>query len=177
MPDTLKQQLRQDGPLITVGVLTADCLPAILGTPDGGAVAVAHAGWRGTLLGVLPETVQRLCSSAKAEPGELRAFLGPAIGPCCCQVGDEVRRTFAEHWGEGFARHVFRRSDPWHLDLVEANRIQLLDAGLAGEKISAAGLCTVCRPDLFFSHRRDGERTGRMLAFAVAAPAEKPDGG
>jgi hypothetical protein len=159
-------------PGVTLGVLTADCLSAVLAAPGGGAVAVAHAGWRGTLLGVLPETVLLLCRTAKVEPGELRAVLGPVIGPCCFQVGEEVRRTFAEHWGEGFARRIFRASDPWHLDLAEANRIQLLDAGLADGKITAAGLCTVCRSDLFFSHRRDGERTGRMLAFAAPAPGE-----
>lgn len=159
-------------PGVTLGVLTADCLPAVLAAPGGGSVAAAHAGWRGTLLGVLPETVLKLCDSAKVEPREILAVLGPAIGPCCFQVGEEVRRTFAEHWGEGFARRIFRPSDPWRLDLGSANRIQLLDAGLTEANITVAGLCTVCRSDLFFSHRRDGERTGRMLAFAAPSPGE-----
>lgn len=151
---------------VVLGVLTADCLPVVLAAPGGEAVALAHAGWRGTLEGVVAEAVREICRVSGAAPADLAAALGPAIGPCCYQVGDEVRAAFVERWGRSHARRSFgvgRR-----LDLQAANRIQLREAGVRARAIETVPLCTSCRADLFFSHRRDGRRTGRMLSFALA---------
>jgi YfiH family protein len=157
---------------IAIGVLTADCLPLVLAARDTGMFSVIHAGWQGTLLGIAVRAVQEL-AAAGAVPGDMMAVLGPSIGSCCYQVGDEVYGAFEHKW-RGRLGEAFRRTDPWHLDLQKANRLQLQDAGIRGENIAAVGLCTCCRRDLFFSHRRDGVRTGRMLAFATAAPAALP---
>jgi len=155
---------------VVLGVLTADCLPLILAVPGGGAVAVAHSGWRSTLEGVVPETVRELCAGTGAEPRELLAAIGPSIGICCLQVGGEVREAFHERWGAAHARRIFKKSDPWHLDLQTANLLQLREAGVRSSNVATVQLCTCCRKDLFFSYRRDG-RTGRMLNFVT--PAEK----
>ncbi len=155
-----------DRPGVTLGILTADCLPVVLALPGGAGAAAVHAGWKGSLEGVVVEAVKALAAAAGADPSVMTAGLGPCIGRCCYQVGEEVHSRFVRKWGRPFSRKVFASADPWRLDLQEANRLQLLEAGLDSRKIGAVPLCTSCRRDLFFSHRRDGERTGRMLAFA-----------
>lgn len=149
---------------VTLGVLTADCLAVILAAPDGRTVAAAHAGWRGTLAGVVVETLRAMKG---ASPAGVRAGLGPCIGACCCEVGDDIYEAFRKKWGMSYTQRVFRRRGGWRLDLQAANLVQLLEAGVREEDIAAVPLCTSCRKDLFFSHRRDGERTGRMLAYAA----------
>jgi hypothetical protein len=156
-------------PGIVLGVLTADCLPVILAVPGARAVAIAHAGWRGTLEGVAVAAIRELCAAARAEPRDVVVALGPSIGRCCYQVGNEVRAAFRERWGEAYVRRILRRSDPWRLDLQAANLLQLREAGVPSGAIAAVPLCTSCRADLFFSYRRDGPHSGRMLNF-VAAP-------
>lgn len=153
---------------MVLGVLTADCLPVILAVPGAGAVAIAHAGWRGTLEGVAPEAVRELCAIAGAEPRELLVAIGPSIGLCCLQAGHEVRDAFHERWGAAHTRRILRKSDPWRLDLQTANLIQLREAGVRSSNIATVQLCTSCRKDLFFSYRRDGKRSGRMLNFVVS---------
>jgi YfiH family protein len=149
---------------VTLGILTADCLAVIMAAPDGGSVAAAHAGWKGTLEGVAVKALRAMEGTA---PAGVRAGLGPCIGACCYEVGDDIYERFRKKWGMDYARRVFRRQGGWRLDLQAANLVQLLEAGLREEDIAAVPLCTSCRRDLFFSHRRDGERTGRMLAYAV----------
>lgn len=123
-------------------VLTADCLPVALTGPHG--VAMLHCGWRGLAAGVVVEGVRRVAAEAAA--------IGPGIGRCCYEVGAEVLGRF-EHLGEGIA-------DGRMLDIAEIARRQLRDAGV--QRIESAGLCTSCKPQLFYSHRRDGERSGRQ---------------
>jgi len=152
---------------VVLGVLTADCLSVILTVPGAGAVAMAHAGWRGTLAGVVPATVRELCASAGAEPHEILAAIGPSIGRCCLQVGGEVHEAFHERWGAAHTRRILEKSDPWRLDLQTANLIQLREAGVRSSNVAIVQLCTCCRKDLFFSYRRDGSRSGRMLNFVM----------
>lgn len=161
---------------IALGILTADCLPLILAAEGTPFFAVVHAGWQGTLQGIAARTARELAAAAGAGTEDLTALIGPSIGRCCYQVGEEVFSAFERKWG-GSLRHAFRRSDPWHLDLKRANRTQLREAGLPAGRIGVVDLCTCCRRDLFFSHRRDGFRTGRMLAFATAAPPPLPPPG
>ena len=138
----------------------ADCVPLLFWHPSAGAVAVAHAGWRGTALGVAGRTVGALRDEAGADPGGLRAAIGPSIGPCCFEVGPEVVARFPE--ADGAVRDG-PRGRP-HLDLWELNRRALVAAGVPADRVEVAGLCTRCRSDTYFSHRALGYPAGRFGA-------------
>jgi polyphenol oxidase len=140
-----------DGHLVTEPglapmALAADCLPVALHGPGG--LAMVHAGWRGLAGGILGAAADAVEASSAA--------IGPGIGPCCYEVGDEVLAAFAD-LGEGVAQGGM-------LDLPEVARRQLTRAGV--EDVQSAGLCTSCNPELFFSHRRDHGRTGRQAGIA-----------
>jgi polyphenol oxidase len=126
-------------------VFVADCLPVALAGPGG--VAMLHCGWRGLAAGIVARGVEAV--------GATDAAIGPGIGPCCYEVGEEVLEAFAE-LGPGVARESM-------LDLGEVAAELLLRAGV--ERIERAGLCTSCEESLFFSHRRDGGRTGRQAGL------------
>lgn len=145
----------------TLGVRTADCVPVLLVDPRNEAVAAAHAGWRGVVGGVLEASVGSMVRRFDTAPEDLRAALGPSIGPCCFEVGEEVARQF-----EGFKGCVCRpASGPRpHVDLQVAIRQILRDQGLRPENVDYPQTCTHCREDLFFSYRRDGEATGHHLS-------------
>jgi YfiH family protein len=127
-------------------VFVADCLPVALAGPRG--VAMVHAGWRGLAHGIVAAGAEAV--------GATSAAIGPGIGPCCYEVGEEVLEAFAA-LGDGVARERM-------LDLAEVARRQLALAGV--ERVESAGLCTSCEPELFFSHRRDQGRTGRQGGLA-----------
>jgi YfiH family protein len=132
-------------PDLALLVFVADCVPVALSGPGG--VAMLHCGWRGLATGI----VER----GAAAVGATDAAIGPSIGPCCYEVGEEVLDAFAG-LGGGVASGAM-------LDLPEAARRLLREAGV--ERVEAAGLCTSCEPDLFFSHRRDEGRTGRQAGL------------
>jgi hypothetical protein len=134
-----------------LSVLTADCVPILLYFPAG-FVAAIHAGWRGFYHDIIPKTLDRL-------PREAIAAVGPAIGPCCYEVGNDLASDFEEKFG---TEAVDKSHEKPHLDLIQA-AIQQLTACGVGE-IDAARLCTHCHPDLFFSFRRDGS-SGRQMSF------------
>lgn len=144
----------------------ADCVPILLWDPRHRVVAAAHAGWRGTALGVAAAAVRALAARFGSEPGDLRAAIGPSIGPCCYEVGPDVARRFADHptcqrpAADGRA----------YLDLWELNRLALRAAGVAEERIEVARLCTRCRTDLFFSHRAEGYPAGRFGTLIGVLP-------
>jgi hypothetical protein len=149
---------------LLLGIETADCLPVLIVDPRRRAVAAAHAGWRGTAAGVARAAVAALRAGGSA-PADLRAALGPGIGACCYEVGEELRSAFAP---EFFHPGPRGRS---HLDVRAANRRQLEQAGLPPEHIHDVDECTSCRPDLYHSYRRDGKGAGRMISFVgFAAP-------
>jgi YfiH family protein len=137
------QVARADG-LVPL-VLVADCLPVALAGP--GAVAMIHCGWRGLAAGILERAVEAT--------GAENAAVGPGIGPCCYEVGEEVLDAFADHGVSG--------SDGGMLDLSEVARQQLGRSGV--EAVEVAGICTSCEPGRFFSHRRDRGRTGRQAGL------------
>jgi len=188
-----KSQLVGDGiitdtPGLVLGVQTADCLPVILVDPKRKAVGVFHAGWRGTLRRIVEKGVGEMRRSFGSEPENLRAAIGPGIRQCCFEVGAEVRVQFEAQFA--YAGKLFREIKeldpvrekypmlfltaraPGHselpiqlfLDLAGANRLQLLDAGLAARNIHVSPLCTACRTDLLFSYRKEKGITGRMMA-------------
>jgi polyphenol oxidase len=133
--------------------LAADCLPIALARTDGGrpGVAVLHAGWRGLLAGIV-------AAGAEALGGRVEAAVGPAIGPCCYEVGEEVAEPFRARFGDDVLRGR-------NLDLWAAAEHALRDAGVAD--VQRVDLCTSCHPELFFSHRRDAGLTGRQGVIAL----------
>lgn len=152
-----------------LAVLTADCVPVLLADTRTHAVGALHAGWRGTLAGIVSLGIQQMQASFGSSPGDLVAAIGPCIGACCFEVGPEVRAAFQEQWNG--AETLFQPGDGPHsyLDLVEANRRELLRAGVPHENISTLNLCTACARTAdgerrFFSYRAEGGRTGRMLS-------------
>jgi len=152
-------------PLVTYH---ADCVPLFFYAPRQRIIGLAHAGWRGTVAGMARAMVEALTGRGCA-PAELLVGIGPSAGPCCYQVGAEVAERFsglkdaagpvvcAEEGAEG----------KYKLDLWRANRAFLLQAGLKAEQIVIGGLCTVCHPERFFSHRVQGAARGSMAALMM----------
>jgi polyphenol oxidase len=186
-------QLPGDGlitatPGLLLGIQTADCLPVVLVDPRHRAIGVFHAGWRGTVKRIVEKGGGEMRRWFGSRPRDLKAAIGPGIQGCCYEVGEEVREKFESQFT--YAAKLFREvkeSDPVRekypllfltarapghgelpkklfLDLVEANRQQLLAAGLAPKNIETSPLCTNCRTDLLFSYRAEKGRTGRMMA-------------
>jgi YfiH family protein len=177
-----------NSPGILLAVLTADCLPVILVDVRQRAVGAFHAGWRGTLKRIVEKGVGEMRRHCGTRPQELKAVIGPGIRGCCYQIGEEVRSKFESQFE--YASALFRETKetdeihekypllfltaraPGHselpkkifLDLAEANRRQLLDAGVQRQNIVDLGHCTACRTNQFFSHRAERGITGRMMA-------------
>lgn len=181
-------------PGLLLAVLTADCLPVIVVDPKHRAVGVFHAGWRGTVKRIVEKGVGEMRKHFASDPAQLRAAIGPGIRNCCYQVGPEVKDTFQAQfaYGSELFRETKERNEiherypllfltaraPGHselpkkifFDLAEANRRQLLDAGVPARNISDLGMCTACKPELFFSHRAEKGKTGRMMAVVGITP-------
>ncbi len=144
----------------------ADCVPLLFWHPEARAVGVAHAGWRGTALGVGARTVEALASTYGAAPSGLRAAIGPSIGPCCFEVGEEVVAAFPAVEGAVSDGSSGRP----HLDLWELNRRALVAAGVPPDKIELSNVCTRCHGAQFFSHRELGYPAGRFGAAIALTP-------
>lgn len=181
-------------PGLLLAVLTADCLPVVVVDPTHRAVGVFHAGWRGTVKRIVEKGVGEMRKHFGSDPAQLRAAIGPGIRNCCYQVGPEVKDTFQAQfaYGSELFRETKERNEiherypllfltaraPGHselpkkifLDLAEANRRQLLAAGVPAKNISDIGMCTSCKPELFFSHRAEKGKTGRMMAVVGIKP-------
>jgi YfiH family protein len=190
--------LMTDQPGILLPVRVADCLPILLADPRRRAVAAVHAGWRGTLARIVQKTVGVMRQVFGTDPQDLRAAVGPGIRACCYEVSEDVVSAFCGRFprGEMYFRdlpprnpsealaekypllflsqqppgHLEDRLPAAHLDLAAAAKDQLVDAGLRAASIHVADFCTACRTDLFFSHRREGARTGRMMAVIGIRP-------
>jgi polyphenol oxidase len=174
---------------VLLGVQTADCVPILLADTKRRAVAAIHSGWRGTAQRIAEKTLGRMQMEFGTRPQDVIAAIGPGIGQCCYEVGHEVIKEFgakfpdARNWFDG-PFDLLENGDadsnwlPWltmrppghappaptaRLDLIAANRAILAGAGIPLANISSSNLCTACRPDLFFSYRRE-RTTGRMIA-------------
>jgi YfiH family protein len=136
-------------------LVTADCLPVAIARADGEApaLAVLHVGWRGLLEGIVANGVAAL-------GGRVAAAIGPGIGPCCYEVGDDVARPFAARFGDEVL-------NDGRLDLWRSTELALGEAGC--DAVERTDLCTFCHPELFFSHRRDRGTTGRQGVIACVA--------
>jgi len=181
-----------DVPGLLLGVQTADCVPVLVVDTKKKVVAAFHAGWRGTLKRIVESGVGTMQLRYGSKPKDLIAAIGPAIGACCFAVGDEVRWEFESQFA--YAPKIFSEvydSDPvrekypllfltarapghsnigpqTHLDLFEANRMQLIDAGLSAKNVHVVGECTACTHTRdgrrkYFSHRAEHGFTGRMM--------------
>ena len=147
-----------------LGVRTADCFAILLADHKAAAVAAVHAGWRGTAGRIAFRAVERMVHEFGSRPKRIEALIGPGIASCCFEVGPETASQFD-------ARFVRDGSKP-HVDLAGANCAQLLEAGLQPRNIHGMGRCSYCESEPFFSHRREGESAGRMLAFIGLRPAK-----
>ena len=179
--------LMTDEPGVLLGVQTADCIPVLVADRKRRAVAAFHAGWRGTVERIVEAGIGRMRLEFGSRPEDLVAAIGPGIGRCCYAVGEEVLSSFESQFAysmelfrEVYDADVVRAKYPMlfltqrapghsnigpslHLDLVEANRRQLVAAGLKPKAIKLVGGCTCCQPELFFSHRNSQGHAGRML--------------
>jgi polyphenol oxidase len=172
-------------PGLLLAVQTADCVPILLVDPRHRAVAAVHAGWRGTLRRITEKTVGRMQLEFSTRPRDLIAAIGPSIGPCCYEVSADFVPKFTTQFADAPEYFDEARSGeepnplqwlnmappghqpppkPVHLDLRKANRSQLLAAGLRTQNIFESSLCTGCCKDLFFSYRKEGHRSGRLLS-------------
>jgi YfiH family protein len=157
-----------DCPRSAIVVQAADCVPLLIADSRLGVVAAAHAGWRGTAVGVAEIAVGALRDAFGARPGDLVVAIGPSIDACCYEVGEDVRTAFfaGRHSPEDVARWFNSEAGAARsrIDLRAANRDQLAAAGVRPENVFVSALCTACHPESFFSYRRDGASTGRLAA-------------
>ncbi len=164
-------------PGTAVAVQVADCVPLLLSDRTSGAVAAVHAGWRGAAAGVAARAVDAMRRHFGSRASELVAAIGPSIGPCCYQVGQDVFGAFSEAGFSGAQLRDWFEPDPapgrYRLDVPRAVRDQLAAAGLRVSNIGSCGLCTACHPSLFYSYRREGPGTGR-LAGVIRAGVRAP---
>lgn len=163
--------LMTDVPGLLLGIQTADCVPVLLADRRLRAVAAFHAGWRGTVARIVERGVGLMRLRYGSRPEDLVAAIGPAIASCCFAVGDEVRRAFDSQFA--YAPELFRTAEAptpqLYADLFEANRRQLLDAGLLPSNITVTGECSACTRTQdgrrkYFSHRAERGFTGRMMS-------------
>ena len=199
--DVPEQMLVGDGvvtatPGRLLAIQTADCLPVIVVDAKRRAVGVFHAGWRGTVKRIVEKGVGAMRQWFGSKPRDLMAVIGPGVHSCCYTVGEEVRDNFQSQFEYAASLfHEVKESDPVRekypllfltarapghsqlpmnifLDLVEANRRQLVDAGVMAKNIEAVPLCTSCRTDLLFSYRAEKGITGRLMGVTGIMPAD-----
>ena len=152
-------------PGLAAGILTADCVPVLLLATRSRVGAAIHAGWRGTLAGIIKEAVTAVTAAAPTAAGGLRAAVGPAIGGCCYEVGPDLCAAFADRYGAELLADARTGTMPRpHLDLRRIIRAWLEAAGLRAAAIEILGPCTCC-DSRYASYRRDGGGAGRQLSF------------
>ncbi len=179
-PDLEADGLISSTPGVLVGVRTADCVPILLADPERKVVAAVHAGWRGTLAGIISEALRRMEEWHGTRTANVRIAIGPSIGVCCYEVGEEVAFRF-----RGLVPLEAVGNGKTMLDLKEANRRLAHAAGVPEEQIDVLPLCTRCRPTEFHSYRRDKDGCGRLLSFvgvraernaAISGPSQRKQG-
>ena len=154
-------------PDVTLVVRAADCVPLLIGDQKTGAVAAVHAGWRGTCARVAVAAIEAMTRAFGSQPTDLVVAIGPAIGPCCYEIGSDVVDAFA---AAGHERYLIDRwfltprERKMRLDVPGANRDQLVLAGVRAENIHASGLCTAMHLDVLTSYRAEKEHAGRIAA-------------
>lgn len=160
----LEDREREGDALVTdevnrsIGVRTADCIPILLLDSNRRSIAAVHAGWRGSAAEIVLRAIEALTEHFGSRASDIHAAIGPCIRGCCYEVGNDVARQFQSLFPEWTPLAGKRR-----LDLSEANRRQLITAGVAADRIYDCGHCTACEPEIFFSYRREPEIIDRMI--------------
>ena len=160
---------------VLAAVKTADCIPILIVDSKTGSFAAVHAGWRGTFAGIALYAIERLTKEYDSAPANLRVALGPAAAACCYEVGSEIIEGFRERFPRADDLFTPTRDGHARIDLLKANRDQLISAGVNDERIHTAPLCTMCRTDLFFSYRREKVthgKVGRLMAVVGKSSEE-----
>lgn len=156
---------------VLLGAFSADCLLALFLDLDGPVIGLAHAGWKGTIKGILSNIVNVMKKNFNSRAENIQCLLGPCIKPCCYEIGEEVEQFSAvSPWVKQVVFKPGLREERLHLDLTETNRNILQESGIKTENIFASDYCTCCNPQLFFSYRRSGrEPTGSMMGIIFLA--------
>ena len=156
---------------LPLAVFSADCGTILLYDPAHRAVGAVHAGWRGCAGGIVEKAVGEMARLYGTAPADLLAALGPCIGKCCFETDGDVPEAMRDALGTEAEPYLSWEAPKWHVDLAGLNRQWLLRAGLSPDRIDVCGLCTACRPDLFWSHRKMGNARGVQAAI-IALPGE-----
>lgn len=156
-----------DIPGVTLVTFFADCVPLFFVDTEHRAIGLSHSGWRGTVKRMGEVTLRAMADEFGTDPSHVTACIGPSICQSCYEVGPEVIEQFAEAFRPQDHASIFYKKEngKYQLDLWEANRILLTEAGIPKENLSVTDICTCCNPDLLFSHRRMGENRGNLCAF------------
>ena len=155
-------------PGLAVGVRVADCVGTVIIDPKNKVVAAVHSGWRGVANRIIVKTVKLMKKEFGSKPSDMIAAVSPAIGPCCYEIGGEVlklkkHRVFSNIWKDKNGRT--------HMDLWQGVKNLLVSQGLRTKNIKICNMCTADNPELFYSHRRDKGKTGRMMAIGFYKPS------
>lgn len=143
----------------------ADCVPVVIVDPVKGVVGVCHAGWKGTVAKIAQKTVMAMRERCGTKAADCRVGIGPSIGGCCYEIGEDVQERFARAFPDRIAEIARPFAGKWKLDLWMANRLQLEEVGVCPEKIEMPEICTNCNSEVFYSYRADRGKTGRIAAI------------
>jgi len=163
---SVRKKLEADGAItqkknLALTIQTADCVPVLLYDPIRQVIGAVHSGWRSAAQGIIAEALSKMKRHFRSNPADCHALIGPSIGACCYEVGEDVIRHFpVSVWNR-------MESERYRLDLCKTAYLQLSQSGIKEENILQVGLCTACHTDLFFSYRAEGPNTGRMMALVM----------
>ena len=152
---------------LAICIKTADCVPVSVVDKVKKVIAVVHAGWRGSALGISAKVIALMQNQYRSQPQDILVAIGPSIGRCCYEIDQATADAFRKQNNHELFLQQGKKKDKWMLDLVEANRRQILEAGVPENNIEVSGFCTTCNQDMFFSHRGSGGITGRQINFMM----------
>lgn len=161
-----------DEPGLALCCFSADCVPILLYDPVRRAVGAVHSGWRGTAMGIAAKAVAAMAREFSSRPADVRAAIGPCIGPCCFETDRDVPDAMRDALGADAEEAIRRAGEKFFIDLKALNTRWLTRAGLAPEHIDVSAECTCCDPARFWSHRRVGAQRGSLAGIIALAPQE-----
>jgi YfiH family protein len=152
---------------LAICIKTADCVPVSVVDKVKKVIAIVHAGWRGSALGISAKVIELMQNQYRSQPQDILVAIGPSIGRCCYEIDQATADAFRKQNNHELFLQQGRKKGKWMLDLAEANRRQILEAGVPEINIEVSGYCTTCNQDMFFSHRGSGGITGRQINFMM----------
>lgn len=155
-----------DEPGLCLTIYYADCIPVLFYDPVRRVIAAVHSGWRGTAMGIAAKAVQKMTELYGSDPKDILAAIGPGIGPCCFETHDDVPTAMEAQLGEGVKPYITTlKNGKFTVDLKGILTWQLTAAGVTPEHLEVLPLCTGCHPELYWSHRKMGDRRGNQAAM------------